>query len=127
MHWKARQKRRGKHGCFKRECSTLTSKCQLRTSPSLAHRRHHSVYSAGLTLGEVLAATEGDDSTVHENNDASSAALSSQDDVSTISVSAVPEPRILSFAEMKELIQQGKTDQIPNNKIIPNDLSVRRI
>jgi hypothetical protein len=35
------------------------------------------------------------------------------------------EPRILTFAEIKELIEQGKTDQIPNNRVIPNDLNVR--
>ncbi|EKM56720.1 uncharacterized protein PHACADRAFT_141599 [Phanerochaete carnosa HHB-10118-sp] len=33
------------------------------------------------------------------------------------------EHRVLSFAELKELIEQGKTDQIPNNHIIPNELS----
>ncbi|GJE98720.1 hypothetical protein PsYK624_149550 [Phanerochaete sordida] len=33
------------------------------------------------------------------------------------------EPRALSFAELKELIEQGKTDQIPNNRLIPNELS----
>jgi len=30
--------------------------------------------------------------------------------------------RTLSFAELKELIESGKTDQIPNNRQIPNDL-----
>ena len=35
------------------------------------------------------------------------------------------EPRALSFAEIKELIEQGKTDQIPNNRVIPDELSVR--
>lgn len=38
---------------------------------------------------------------------------------------ATEEPRVLSFAELKELIEQGKTDQIPNNRVIPNELSVR--
>ncbi|KAH9941527.1 hypothetical protein B0H21DRAFT_824361 [Amylocystis lapponica] len=33
------------------------------------------------------------------------------------------EPRTLSFAELKELIEQGKTDQIPNNRTIPNELN----
>ncbi|OCH84353.1 hypothetical protein OBBRIDRAFT_799172 [Obba rivulosa] len=36
---------------------------------------------------------------------------------------AQSEPRELSFAELKALIQQGKTDQIPNNKVIPDELS----
>ncbi|KAG6380083.1 hypothetical protein JVT61DRAFT_8165 [Boletus reticuloceps] len=30
------------------------------------------------------------------------------------------EMRILTFVELKSLIEQGKTDNIPNNKIIPN-------
>ncbi|TFK25412.1 hypothetical protein FA15DRAFT_590471 [Coprinopsis marcescibilis] len=33
------------------------------------------------------------------------------------------EPRVLTFAELKELIESGKTDQIPNNKIIPEKFS----
>ncbi|KAF8128923.1 hypothetical protein EV363DRAFT_385849 [Boletus edulis] len=33
------------------------------------------------------------------------------------------EMRILTFAELKSLIEQGKTDNIPNNKIIPNILN----
>jgi len=35
------------------------------------------------------------------------------------------ETRVLSFAELKELIEAGRLDQIPNNKVIPNDLNVR--
>lgn len=34
------------------------------------------------------------------------------------------ETHILTFAELKALIEQGKTDGIPNNKLIPNILSV---
>ena len=34
------------------------------------------------------------------------------------------EPRVLSFAELKELIESGRVDQIPNNKFIPDKLSV---
>ncbi|OJT11859.1 hypothetical protein TRAPUB_11578 [Trametes pubescens] len=34
---------------------------------------------------------------------------------------------MLSFAQLKALIEQGRTDEIPNNKTIPNVLSVRRI
>ncbi|KAH9830617.1 uncharacterized protein C8Q71DRAFT_361185 [Rhodofomes roseus] len=33
------------------------------------------------------------------------------------------EPRTLSFSELKALIEQGKTDQIPNNRQIPNELN----
>lgn len=30
----------------------------------------------------------------------------------------------LTFTELKALIEQGKTDGIPNNKVIPNNLNV---
>ncbi|TFK32092.1 hypothetical protein BDQ12DRAFT_701316 [Crucibulum laeve] len=33
------------------------------------------------------------------------------------------ETRVLTFAELKELIETGKVDQIPNNKIIPEALN----
>ncbi|KAH9937833.1 uncharacterized protein BXZ73DRAFT_89252 [Epithele typhae] len=33
------------------------------------------------------------------------------------------EPPTLTFAQLKALIEQGKTDEIPNNKTIPNVLS----
>ncbi|KAF8892875.1 hypothetical protein BD779DRAFT_1507485 [Infundibulicybe gibba] len=32
------------------------------------------------------------------------------------------EQRVLTFAELQELIESGKVDQIPNNKIIPEQL-----
>jgi len=34
------------------------------------------------------------------------------------------EPRVLTFTELKDLIEQGKTDQIPNNRVIPDGLNV---
>lgn len=34
------------------------------------------------------------------------------------------ETRMLTFAELTMLIQQGKTDNIPNNKVIPETLNV---
>ena len=39
--------------------------------------------------------------------------------------SAADESRVLSFAELKSLIELGKTDQIPNNKHIPDAINVR--
>ncbi|KAH7910540.1 hypothetical protein BJ138DRAFT_1152657 [Hygrophoropsis aurantiaca] len=33
------------------------------------------------------------------------------------------ENRVLTFAELKTLIEQGKTDDIPNNRIIPDSLN----
>jgi len=38
---------------------------------------------------------------------------------------SIPEaPRILTFAELQSLIEQGKTDEIPNNKHIPDTINV---
>ncbi|KAI0367673.1 hypothetical protein BV20DRAFT_949806 [Pilatotrama ljubarskyi] len=44
---------------------------------------------------------------------------------SPASTSGNPEqqPEMLSFAQLKMLIEQGRTDEIPNNKIIPDALS----
>jgi len=33
----------------------------------------------------------------------------------------------LSFAQLQELITSGKVDQIPNNKVIPEELNVSEI
>lgn len=35
------------------------------------------------------------------------------------------QPRLLSFAEVIELVQSGRTDEIPNMKEIPDVLNVR--
>jgi hypothetical protein len=35
------------------------------------------------------------------------------------------ETRFLSFAELQALIQEGKTDLIPNNRVISDALNVR--
>ena len=37
------------------------------------------------------------------------------------------ENRVLTFAELKELIETGNVDKIPNNKIIPERLNVRHL
>jgi len=38
---------------------------------------------------------------------------------------SIPEvPRTLTFAELQSLIEQGKTDEIPNNKHIPDTINV---
>jgi hypothetical protein len=38
---------------------------------------------------------------------------------------ATDEDHVLTFAELKELIESGNMDKIPNNKIIPETLNVR--
>ncbi|EIW53607.1 uncharacterized protein TRAVEDRAFT_31677 [Trametes versicolor FP-101664 SS1] len=40
-----------------------------------------------------------------------------------VPTSDAEEPQMLSFAQLKALIEQGRTDEIPNNKTIPNVLS----
>ncbi|KAH9996320.1 hypothetical protein BJV77DRAFT_1065937 [Russula vinacea] len=38
---------------------------------------------------------------------------------------SIPEsPRTLTFAELQSLVEQGKTDEIPNNKHIPDTINV---
>lgn len=34
-------------------------------------------------------------------------------------------PHVLTFAQLQALIENGREDQIPNNKVIPNVLNVR--
>lgn len=59
---------------------------------------------------------------VTQQSTAATTVPSSSDMVQT--AGAENETRTLSFAELTELIQQGKTDQIPNNRDIPNELNV---
>ena len=40
---------------------------------------------------------------------------------------AIDEIHTLSFSELRALIEQGKTDGIPNNRLIPNILNVSSI
>jgi hypothetical protein len=47
-----------------------------------------------------------------------------RDAVPTNSTAIADESRTLTFAELKELIEQGKTDQIPNNRPIPEAINV---
>ncbi|KAI0826085.1 hypothetical protein BC629DRAFT_1586932 [Irpex lacteus] len=82
---------------------------------------YNHVNNTGLTIEEVQAAG-ANNATASEHSDTSNAPSSLQEPTSSIPDSKV-EPRTLSFAELKELIEQGKTDQIPNNRVIPHDLS----
>ncbi|KAJ7672541.1 hypothetical protein DFH06DRAFT_1176646 [Mycena polygramma] len=50
--------------------------------------------------------------------DASPSAAAPLDDAA-----ANAEPAVLSFAQLQALIEAGKADQIPNNKIIPDELN----
>jgi hypothetical protein len=80
------------------------------------------MHSATLTVYEVLAPAQSDDTMFLPDN--MKEKTTSVEKANTVMPDADPTPRTLSLAELKELIEQGKTDQIPNNKIIPNDLSV---
>ena len=63
-----------------------------------------------ITIDEARDYERGD-----EGQPSASASNSAADD----------ETRVLTFAELKELIESGKVDQIPNNKVIPEKINVR--
>ena len=46
-------------------------------------------------------------------------------DAQAVNSPAADENRVLSLAELKELIESGNMEKIPNNKIIPETLNVR--
>ncbi|KAH9988111.1 hypothetical protein BJV74DRAFT_773674 [Russula compacta] len=54
-------------------------------------------------------------------NESDAKRVEAQDLVSSASVET---PRTLTFAELQTLIEQGKTDEIPNNKHIPDAINV---
>ena len=56
----------------------------------------------------------------HSNADATTA----QDQPQAASPPILETPRTLTFAELQTLIEQGKTDEIPNNKHIPDIINV---
>ncbi|KAI0694102.1 hypothetical protein BC835DRAFT_1030956 [Cytidiella melzeri] len=75
------------------------------------------VTGSKVAVGEVLSIEEATNTTLV----AAQSPTSTQEPASALDTNS--EPRTLSFAELKELIEQGKTDQIPNNRIIPDELS----
>ena len=83
-------------------------------STRLLTRLRHRITSSNITVEDVQSTA------VPSVADASA---SSSEEQATPS-EGVSEPHILSFAELKELIEQGKTDQIPNNRTIPETLNV---
>ena len=77
----------------------------------------YSISDVPITLDEARAAKK------NSRNGVISAASTS----ATTSPQPLPEDQgqqTLTFAQLKELIEQGRTDEIPNNKVIPNILSV---
>ena len=50
---------------------------------------------------------------------------STVNDAAQVNPPATDENHVLTFAELKELIESGNVDKIPNNKIIPETLNVR--
>jgi hypothetical protein len=56
----------------------------------------------------------------HSNADATTA----QDQPEAASPPILETPKTLTFAELQTLIEQGKTDEIPNNKHIPDTINV---
>ncbi|TFK85633.1 hypothetical protein K466DRAFT_494363 [Polyporus arcularius HHB13444] len=65
---------------------------------------------SSVTVEEARIARAGQ--TAHASSQAPSQASSTEE-----------EPQTLTFAQLKTLIEQGRTDEIPNNKVIPNVLS----
>ena len=77
----------------------------------------YSISDVSITLDEARAAKEK-----YRNGVITAASTS---------VTTPPQPlpedqgqQTLTFAQLKELIEQGRTDEIPNNGVIPNILSV---
>jgi len=62
---------------------------------------------------------EGDRAYVHSTPEATVIRVQDQE----VSPSIPEAPRTLTFAELQSLIKQGKTDEIPNNKHIPDTIN----
>jgi hypothetical protein len=78
------------------------------------------------------ASVTGNAITMDEARDFEHAQKKDGGDASPISVAPVApddadveHPGVLSFAQLQALIEAGKADLIPNNKIIPEELNVR--
>jgi hypothetical protein len=70
-------------------------------------------------LADVIISTDPpvvQDTTVADEGDTNTPAPAAETD----------KPEVLTFAQLKELIEQGRTDEIPNNKHIPDVISVSR-
>ena len=74
------------------------------------------------TLRRISDATHflGDRAYAQSTPGATSTVIQDQD----VYPSAPGAPRALTFAELQSLIEQGKTDEIPNNKHIPDTINV---
>ncbi|RDX44601.1 hypothetical protein OH76DRAFT_1421335 [Lentinus brumalis] len=70
----------------------------------------NSLSGSSVTVEEARIARAGQ--TAHASSQAPSQASSTEE-----------EPQTLTFAQLTTLIEQGRTDEIPNNKVIPNVLS----
>jgi hypothetical protein len=88
-----------------------------------------------LTLEEVLASipppvAEEDapplssSANLKTESDPSERESSGAEDRAQLNETVHDEPPPLTFAQLKELIEQGRLDEIPNNKVIPDGLNV---
>lgn len=75
-----------------------------------------SVTGHAITMDEARELEQAQRLTSPDASNSASAPAASSDDA---------EPVVLSFAQLQALIEAGKADQIPNNKIIPDELNVR--
>ncbi|KAF9467203.1 hypothetical protein BDZ94DRAFT_1249839 [Collybia nuda] len=82
-------------------------------------RRTRVFYFNRVTGNSILMDEARDYELSHrESNDTGAGVISQPMDEST-----PDETRVLTFAELQELIETGKVDQIPNNKIIPEAIN----
>ncbi|KAF7800236.1 hypothetical protein EIP86_011483 [Pleurotus ostreatoroseus] len=67
-----------------------------------------------------------DEVRLHDSTSDHSPAEANESSQPTTQSDGEPSEHILSFAELKELIEQGKTDGIPHNRIIPDELNTEK-
>ena len=76
---------------------------------------HHSI--TGCTIS-------ADEAREYETSRRSLLAVTGTETDTRIPAPPTDEQRVLTFAELQELIETGRVDQIPNNKAIPDALNV---
>lgn len=65
-----------------------------------------------------------EDARSYEQASRTASTVSSSSPSASSSTAASHDTRTLTFAELQELIETGKVDQIPNNKLIPEAFNV---
>ena len=84
----------------------------------------HSATGCLITVDDVLQRERAGQIGQETNAADAGGAPSADGTAARTSPAPTDKARTLSFAELKALIEEGKTDQIPNNRQIPNELNV---